>query len=58
VGDKVTDKDYFIAGLSIVLGQKNAELQGKFNAALYKIKHDGTYAALYKMVRALIRRDE
>ncbi len=48
VGDKVTDKDYFSTGLGIALGQKNTELQGKFNAALDKIKQDGTYAALYK----------
>ncbi|CDG47552.1 arginine ABC transporter substrate-binding protein [Serratia symbiotica] len=48
VGDKVTDKDYFGTGLGIALGQKNTELQGKFNAALDKIKQDGTYAALYK----------
>ncbi|NIG87928.1 arginine ABC transporter substrate-binding protein [Serratia symbiotica] len=47
-GDKVTDKDYFGTGLGIALGQKNTELQGKFNAALDKIKQDGTYAALYK----------
>ena len=48
VGDKVTDKDYFGTGLGIALGQKNTELQGKFNAALDKIKQNGTYAALYK----------
>ncbi|WP_346827672.1 arginine ABC transporter substrate-binding protein [Serratia inhibens] len=48
VGDKVTDKDYFGTGLGIAVRQKNTELQGKFNAALDKIKQDGTYETIYK----------
>lgn len=48
IGDKVTDKDYLRIGMGIALGQKNTELQGKFNSALDQIKQDGTYAALYK----------
>ncbi|HEI8865617.1 arginine ABC transporter substrate-binding protein [Serratia sp. AKBS12] len=48
VGDKVTDKGYFGTGLGIAVRQKNTDLQGKFNAALDKIKQDGTYEAIYK----------
>ncbi|MFI8417773.1 arginine ABC transporter substrate-binding protein [Serratia sp. NPDC078593] len=48
VGDKVTDKDYFGTGLGIAVRQKNNALQGKLNAALDKIKQDGTYETIYK----------
>ena len=48
VGTKVTDKDYFGTGLGIAVRQKNTDLQGKFNAALDKIKQDGTYETIYK----------
>lgn len=48
VGAKVTDKDYFGTGLGITVRQKNTDLQGKFNAALDKIKQDGTYETIYK----------
>lgn len=48
VGDRVTDKDYFGTGLGIAVRLKNTELQGKFNAALDKIKQDGTYETIYK----------
>ncbi|AUU08754.1 arginine ABC transporter substrate-binding protein [Serratia marcescens] len=48
VGTKVTDKGYFGTGLGIAVRQKNTELQGKFNAALDKIKQDGTYETIYK----------
>lgn len=48
VGDKVTDKDYFGTGLGIAMRQQNTELQGKLNAALDKIKQDGTYETIYK----------
>ncbi|BFO09331.1 arginine ABC transporter substrate-binding protein [Serratia rubidaea] len=48
VGDKVTDKNYFGTGLGIAVRQKNSALQGKFNAALDKIKQDGTYETIYK----------
>jgi arginine transport system substrate-binding protein len=47
LGEKVTDKDYFGTGLGIAVRQGNAELQGKFNAALEKIKADGTYKTIY-----------
>ena len=47
VGDKVTDKDYFGTGLGIALRQGNTELQQKFNAALEKVKKDGTYQTIY-----------
>lgn len=47
LGEKVTDKDYFGTGLGIAVRQGNAELQGKFNAALDKIKADGTYKTIY-----------
>lgn len=48
VGEKVTDKDYFGTGLGIAVRQGNTALQGKFNAALDKIKQDGTYETIYK----------
>ena len=48
VGDKVTDKDYFGTGLGIAVRQGNTELQQKFNAALEKVKKDGTYETIYK----------
>ncbi|WP_273867328.1 arginine ABC transporter substrate-binding protein [Serratia odorifera] len=48
VGDKVTDNGYFGTGLGIAVRQKNTDLQGKFNAALDKIKQDGTYETIYK----------
>jgi arginine transport system substrate-binding protein len=48
VGNKVTDKDYFGSGLGIAMRLQNTELQGKFNAALDKIKQDGTYETIYK----------
>ncbi|MDK6768775.1 transporter substrate-binding domain-containing protein, partial [Klebsiella aerogenes] len=47
VGDKVTDKDYFGTGLGIAVRQGNTELQQKFNAALEKVKKDGTYQTIY-----------
>ncbi|WP_407084495.1 arginine ABC transporter substrate-binding protein ArtI [Pluralibacter gergoviae] len=47
VGDKVTDKDYFGTGLGIAVRQGNTELQQKFNAALDKVKQDGTYQNIY-----------
>jgi arginine transport system substrate-binding protein len=47
VGDKVTDKDYFGTGLGIAVRMGNTELQQKFNAALDKVKADGTYTAIY-----------
>ncbi|WP_058913173.1 arginine ABC transporter substrate-binding protein ArtI [Entomohabitans teleogrylli] len=47
VGDKVTDKDYFGTGLGIAVRQGNTELQQKFNAALEKVKQDGTYQTIY-----------
>jgi len=33
--------------LGIAVRQGNSELQGKFNAALEKIKADGTYKTIY-----------
>ena len=47
VGDKVTDKAYFGTGLGIALRQGNTDLQQKFNAALEKVKQDGTYQNIY-----------
>ena len=47
VGDKVTDKAYFGTGLGIAVRQGNTELQQKFNAALEKVKKDGTYETIY-----------
>ena len=47
VGDKVTDKAYFGTGLGIAVRQGNTDLQQKFNAALEKVKKDGTYETIY-----------
>ncbi|PIJ51385.1 arginine ABC transporter substrate-binding protein [Erwinia sp. OLTSP20] len=47
VGDKITDKDYFGAGLAIAVRQGNSDLQQQFNRALDKIKADGTYKTIY-----------
>ncbi|WP_338562537.1 arginine ABC transporter substrate-binding protein [Erwinia sp. E_sp_B01_3] len=47
VGEKVTDKAYFGTGLGIAVRQGNTELQSKFNAALDKVKADGTYKTIY-----------
>ncbi|MBD8163173.1 arginine ABC transporter substrate-binding protein [Erwinia persicina] len=47
MGDKVTDKAYFGTGLGIAIRQGNTELQGKFNAALDKVKANGTYKTIY-----------
>ncbi|PRD14751.1 arginine ABC transporter substrate-binding protein [Pantoea coffeiphila] len=47
LGEKVTDKSYFGTGLGIAVRQGNTELQGKFNAALDKVKADGTYKTIY-----------
>lgn len=47
LGEKVTDKAYFGTGLGIAVRQGNTELQGKFNAALDKVKADGTYKTIY-----------
>ncbi|WP_457913479.1 transporter substrate-binding domain-containing protein [Candidatus Gillettellia adelgis] len=48
IGNKVTDKDYFSAGLGIAVNKKNSTLQYKFNNALDEIQQDGTYKILYK----------
>ena len=48
VGDKVTDKDYFGTGLGIAVRQGNTALQQQFNAALEKVKKDGTYETIHK----------
>jgi arginine transport system substrate-binding protein len=48
VGENVTDKAYFGTGLGIAVRQGNTELQQKFNAALEKVKKDGTYDTIYK----------
>ncbi|MCU5774990.1 arginine ABC transporter substrate-binding protein [Erwiniaceae bacterium BAC15a-03b] len=48
LGDKVTDKAYFGTGLGIALRQGNTALQSKFNAALDKVKADGTYKTIYE----------
>ncbi len=48
VGDKVTDSDYFGSGLGIAVRKGNTELQGKFDAALEKVKKDGTYQTIYQ----------
>ncbi|MEC5318576.1 arginine ABC transporter substrate-binding protein [Brenneria populi subsp. brevivirga] len=48
VGHSVTDKDYFGIGLGIAVRQNNDELLKKFNAALDKIKQDGTYQAIHQ----------
>jgi len=47
VGEKVTDKAYFGTGLGIAVRQNNRALQQKFNAALDKVKADGTYKTIY-----------
>ena len=47
VGEKVTDKAYFGTGLGIAVRQGNSTLQEKFNAALDKVKADGTYKTIY-----------
>ncbi|MEQ4531552.1 MAG: arginine ABC transporter substrate-binding protein [Mixta sp.] len=47
VGEKVTDKAYFGTGLGIAVRQNNSALQQKFNAALDKVKADGTYKTIY-----------
>jgi arginine transport system substrate-binding protein len=47
VGDKITDKTYFGTGLGIAVRQNNTELLTKMNAALAKVKQDGTYQTLY-----------
>ena len=47
VGDKVTDKAYFGNGLGIAVRQGNTALQQQFNAALEKVKKDGTYQTIY-----------
>lgn len=48
IGGKVTDKGYFGTGLGIAVRQGNTELQAKFNAALEKVKKDGTYETIYQ----------
>lgn len=40
---KVTDPDYFGAGLGIAVNPGNQTLLFKINKALWEIKHDGTY---------------
>ncbi|MDR0806030.1 MAG: arginine ABC transporter substrate-binding protein [Enterobacteriaceae bacterium] len=47
VGDKITDDAYFGTGFAIAVNQKNTELRDKLNAALEKIKQNGTYQAIY-----------
>ena len=47
VGEKVTDKGYFGTGLGIAVRMGNTELQSQFNAALEKVKADGTYQTIY-----------
>jgi len=47
VGEKVTDKGYFGTGLGIAVRQGNTDLQAKFDAALEKVKADGTYKTIY-----------
>ncbi|OSN02281.1 arginine ABC transporter substrate-binding protein [Lonsdalea populi] len=48
VGEKVTNKAYFGAGLGIAVRLHNDALLQKFNDALNSIKQDGTYQALYQ----------
>ncbi|MBS0969730.1 arginine ABC transporter substrate-binding protein [Chimaeribacter arupi] len=48
VGDKVTDAAYFGTGLGIAVRQQNTELLTKLDAALAKVKQDGTYQTLYQ----------
>lgn len=47
VGERITDADYFGTGFAIAVRQNNTELADKFNAALDKIKADGTYQTIY-----------
>ncbi|MBK4724066.1 arginine ABC transporter substrate-binding protein [Pantoea agglomerans] len=47
LGEKVTDKAYFGTGLGIAVRQGNTELQSKFDAALDKVKANGTYKTIY-----------
>lgn len=47
VDDKVIGKTYFDTGLGIAIHQGNTNLQQKFNAALEKMKEDGTYQTIY-----------
>jgi len=47
LGEKVTDKTYFGNGLGIAVRQGNTDLQGKLNAALEKVKADGTFKTIY-----------
>lgn len=47
VGEKVTDKAYFGTGLGIAVRMGNSELQSQFNAALEKVKADGTWQTIY-----------
>ncbi|UQY45512.1 arginine ABC transporter substrate-binding protein [Mixta hanseatica] len=47
VGEKVTDKAYFGTGLGIAVRQGNSALQEKLNAALDKVKADGTWKTIY-----------
>ena len=47
LGEKVTDKAYFGTGLGIAVRQGNTDLQAKFDAALEKVKADGTYKTIY-----------
>ncbi|MFK8256714.1 arginine ABC transporter substrate-binding protein [Erwinia sp. AnSW2-5] len=47
MGEKVTDKAYFGTGLGIAVRQGNTELQSKFDAALDKVKANGTYKTIY-----------
>ena len=58
VGDKVTDKAYFGTGLGIAVRQGNTDLQQKFNAALEKVKKDGTYQTIYKQMVPEVRLNE
>jgi len=48
VGDNVTDAAYFGTGLGIAVRQQNTELLTKLDAALAKVKQDGTYQTLYQ----------
>ncbi|QBH96676.1 arginine ABC transporter substrate-binding protein [Limnobaculum zhutongyuii] len=47
VSDRVTDNAYFGTGFAIAVNQKNTDLRDKLNAALDKIKKDGTYQTIY-----------
>ncbi|WP_413734522.1 arginine ABC transporter substrate-binding protein [Sodalis sp. RH21] len=48
VGDKITDKAYFGTGLGIAMRLNNTAQVDKFNAALDKVKQDGTYQTIYQ----------